>query len=69
MMAVMLVDSAEFPDIKDEAYVHKAQRAVTTLTPDDLNIFSKLQVIIILTYKSCKGCNSAFIIICNSSAV
>jgi hypothetical protein len=42
VMAVLVVDSAEFPDVHDESYVNQGQRNVISLTPDDLDIYRKL---------------------------
>ena len=42
VMGILLVSSSGFPKINDDSYQHAAQKQVTSLTPDDLNIYSKL---------------------------
>ena len=41
VMAVMVVDSAEFQHVKEESYAAKPQKDITEITADDLDIDSK----------------------------
>ncbi len=46
VMGVMVIDSKDF-EVGDEKYAMQPQRDVTTLTSDDINIYSKLTIAII----------------------
>jgi hypothetical protein len=43
VMGVMVIDSSDFK-VSDKAYAEESQRKLETLTPNDLDIFSKYTV-------------------------